>query len=53
MELLWGKVAKQVEDQGLALGVYVEMPERRLADKSSLTRSERTRAAQSPRWSSS
>ena len=27
MELLWRKVVEQVEAQGLALGVYAEMPE--------------------------
>ena len=32
MKSLWDKVAKQVEKQGLALGVYAEMPERRLTD---------------------
>jgi hypothetical protein len=31
MKLLWDKVAGQVKAQGLALGVYAEMPERRLA----------------------
>lgn len=53
MKLLWGKVAQQVEEQGLGLGVYAEMPERRLADKRSLSESEGPRAvrAQSPRCS--
>jgi hypothetical protein len=30
MKLLWDRVAEQVKAQGLALGVYAEMPERRL-----------------------
>ena len=33
MKLLWGSVAGQVKEQGLALGVYAEMPERRLTDR--------------------
>jgi hypothetical protein len=55
MKLLWDKVGDQVADQGLALGVYAEMPERYLTDRSSVTGSERTRAvaAQSPKCSSS
>ena len=32
MKLLWRRVAEQVIEQGLALGVYAEMPERRLTD---------------------
>jgi len=31
MKLLWEKVAEQVKEQGLALGVYAAMPERRLS----------------------
>jgi hypothetical protein len=34
MKLLWGKVADQVKDQGLVLGIHADMPERRLADVS-------------------
>jgi hypothetical protein len=34
MKSLWDKVAKQVKDQGLALGVYAEMPQRRTGDPS-------------------
>ena len=33
MKLLWDKVVQQVKEQGLALGVYAEMPERRLAER--------------------
>jgi hypothetical protein len=32
IKLLWSRLAEQVESQGLALGVYAEMPERRLKD---------------------
>jgi hypothetical protein len=55
MKLLWDKVAEQVEQQGLALGVYAEMPQRHLTDKSAAIGSERTRAVapQPPRCSSS
>jgi len=35
MKVLWDKVAKQGKEQGLALGVYAEMPERRLTDSQS------------------
>jgi hypothetical protein len=55
MKLIWGKVVKQVEEQGSAFGVYAEMPERRLTDKRSLEGAERTPtgAAQSPKCCSS
>jgi hypothetical protein len=33
MRSLWENVAEQVREQGLALGVYAEMPERRVASK--------------------
>jgi hypothetical protein len=40
MKLLWEKVAKQVIKKGLALGVYAEMPERHITNKSDLPGSE-------------
>jgi hypothetical protein len=44
IRLLWDSVVRQVKEQGLALGVFAAMPERFLADKSSLSESERTPA---------
>ena len=54
MKLLWNKVIEQVKRQRLALGVYAEMPERRLGDDRSLADPERTptEAARRPKCSS-